>query len=270
VRHPSANSPADGLTLGAHEFDAHEGKNPDQYDLWSKVSDTRCAPPASLPPRFLVRPELRNGADSYFVSHAFVVRSENGSEPIILTALHTLDELIKRKGIDCTEDNRAYTGHELPRHIEAVQLYDLAARNWMIAELGAAGNMLVLPGARIGGEEPYSQRDIAAFRAGPCRSLTPIGLAGADPVVGEPISLVARGIGGTKPDQFPAVVVELTESTMIFRFQGQELPPHTSGAPLMNSYGDVVGINVGGGSFGGRLFGHANQVTSIRRHLGWS
>jgi S1-C subfamily serine protease len=45
------------------------------------------------------------------------------------------------------------------------------------------------------------------------------------------------------------------------------MPKYSSGAPILDEDGCVVGINTGLGRFEGREFGHANPVSSIRAHL---
>ena len=188
----------------------------------------------------------------------------------MLTALHVLDELAKFNGVDCTDSNLAYTGRELPSLVTSVQLYDLFAPKWMLAELGTAGDMLPLPDARIGAIEPYSQRDVAAFRVAPSASIHPLRLAAALPAKGEPIWLAVNRGGGLRERTIQAIAVEITGQTLIFRFAaGATMPPHTSGAPLLNRAGDVVGINVGCGMLEGNLLGHGAHVSSMRRHLGW-
>lgn len=267
VKHPPPESR--GSSAGPHVFRAFEGIARERCMPWISVP-WPSAPAPVVSDRFVVRPEFRSGHDSFFGSHGFIVAAEDGSGPLMLTALHVMDELIKSKGIDCSEGNAAYTGQELPRHVTGVQLYDVFAPNWMIAELALAGSMLALPDARICSEEPYSQRDIAAFRVAPSASVQPVRLSAAPPAVGEPIWLAANLGAGTRERALQAVVVESTERTLIFQFaKGARMPPYTSGAPLLNRAGEVVGINVGGGMLDGYRLGHGNHVTSVRRHLGW-
>ena len=54
----------------------------------------------------------------------------------------------------------------------------------------------------------------------------------------------------------------------MFRYRdASDHPRFTSGAPLLNAAGEVVGINVGKGEIRGHTVGHANHVASLRRHL---
>jgi hypothetical protein len=180
-----------------------------------------------------------------------------------------MDELIKSRRIDCTSNNASYTGQELPRLVTKVKLYDVFAPQWPLAELGSASSMLVLPGARVADEEPYSQRDIAAFQADPTTRVSPARLAQNPPQVGEPLWLTFNAGKGAKSRTVQAVVVERTQRTLVFRYASAATQTtHSSGAPLLNSAGEVVGIVVGGGFFNGQRLGHANHVTSIRHHLG--
>jgi hypothetical protein len=267
VKHPMPGGHAAHLSTTVHRFRVFEGAPGHQYLPWLAVSQPKAIAPV-VPDRFVVRPQFCCGLDSYFGSYAFVVESEGGL-PLVLTALHVMDELIKSKRIDCTSGNASYTGQELPRLVKEVKLYDVFAPQWPLAELGSASSMLSLPDARVGDEEPYSQRDIAAFHADPTANVSPARLAEKPPQVGEPLWLAFNAGKGAKSRTAQAVVVERTERTLVFRYATAAVATHhSSGAPLLNSDGEVVGINVGGGFLNGQHLGHANHVMSIRRHLG--
>jgi hypothetical protein len=164
--------------------------------------------------------------------------------------------------------NDRYTGHELPAVITEVVLYDVFAPNWMLAELGSAGPMLVLPRARTDKEEPYSDLDVAAFWVRDATPFQRAPLALAAPAVGDPIWLAVRPVGDGSSRGCQAVVVESTSRTLVFRYaQAGSVPDYCSGAPLLNTAGEVVGINVGMGVLDGQHLGHANNVTSLRQHL---
>ena len=268
LAHPTAdnylNSHLKGIT---HHFTCYEGSAAEHIDPWFKVPEAYGSAP-QIPTGLVVRPEFCSGFDSTFGGYAFVVTAPGYSHPLLLTAFHVMDEMIKKKNIDATDQNPGYTGREMPEVISKVGLYDIYADNWMISSLGSAGAMLVLPGARIKDEEPRSDRDIAAFHIPEEKGLSPAPLAEKVPDVGDPIWLAAHRGKGQTGRTLAAVVVAQNDRSLIYRFLETKVPGYTSGAPLLNARGQVVGINVGGGSFKGQRFGHANHVLNIRRHLG--
>jgi hypothetical protein len=266
IEHPSPE--AREAPGGRHLFLAFEGVERELVLPWLAVPWST-APAPAIPDGFVVRPEFRSGPESFYGSYGFVVSKDN-KNALTLTALHVLDELAKFRGINCSDSNMAYTGCELPNQITSVRLYDPFAPNWILAELGTASDMLPLPNARICSVEPYSQRDLAAFRVVPSASIHPLRLAAAAPVVGEPIWLSVNCGRGVRERTIQAVVVEISSETLVFRFGIQTaMPPHTSGAPLLNRAGEVVAINIGGGILDQATIGHGAHVTSVRHHLGW-
>lgn len=218
----------------------------------------------SLQHSFVVRPVITAGRDCVLGSCAFAI--EYNDELFALTALHVLDELIKKRNIKTTENE--FSGEELPAIISEVDLYDVFATNWMTTRLGQASKMVVLPDSRLHEEEPKSDNDIAAFKVTDVGALKPARLAKQVPGVGENIWLVFIDNKIKRGRLYPAVVVETSDDRFIFKFDsGVKVPKGSSGAPLINAAGEVVAISVGGGCYMGYEFGHGNHVNNICRHL---
>jgi hypothetical protein len=269
VTHPGEDTLAGGLGIEEHLFKAYEGKPLHLFDSWLEVAHPPTSAPM-LPANFVVRPIFNAGHDASIGGYAFAALRQGDNRPLIFTALHVMDEMIKKQGIDTSNQNMHYTGKELPAVITEVNLFDVFAANWMMVPLGSAGPMLALPNARTGHEEPYSGHDIAVFhiKPGDAGNLNPVPLAAQKPNVGEPVWLIARH--HEEPDKriFKAVVVESTDRTLVFKFEGsEEKPKYSSGAPILNAAGEVAGINVGGGELKGKKLGHANHVENILNHL---
>jgi len=251
-------------------FECHEGQPPDGFLPWLEVPMAPDPPPALRHP-FAVRPEFCAGFESAFGGHGFIASLEGRPQPLALTALHVMDEMIRKKHIDCSTENEAYTGRELPAVITKVNLYDLFAPRWMMASLGQAGPMLALPDARMGEEEPYSARDLAAFEIADqatAAKLRPLPLAPGPPAVGDPLWLAARNDQALDRRIEKAVVVHVDEGSLIYRYErAEDGAKYSSGAPLINRLGQAVAVNVGGGRFRGARFGHGCHAGAIRRHL---
>lgn len=269
VKHPGPNAAAAHSVHipKAHGFKAVEGVPRNQYLPWLGVSQPVATAAPRVPDRFVVRPEFCDASGSFFGSYAFALRPDDGPL-LVITALHVLDELIRARGIDCLLSNAAYTGQELARTVRKVNLYDVFAPQWPLALLGSASSMLALPDARLGEEEPYCQRDIAVFLADTAAKLEARALAAAAPRVGEPIWLCFNTGMEAVGRAIQAVVVEHSEHALVYRFaQASLIATRSSGAPLVNGAGEVVGICIGGGAIDEKRFGHALHATSMRRHL---
>ncbi len=268
IAHPSSKHSLAHETIGqVHRFIAHEGTSSAPLAGWLEVPVPVAAAP-SLANGAVVRPEFCVGFESSFASYAFSVYNPTDGRPLLLTAIHVMDELLRKQGVDAHGDNAAYSGRELPAKLTHVNLYDVFAANWMLSFLGKTGRMLVLPGARLRDPEPRSDRDIAAFAIDDPSGLAPLQLSAAPPSPGDPLWLAASFGGGHSQRLFKAVVVEVWDQGMIFRYEDEaDGPKYTSGAPLLDSKGQVAALNVGGGRYGGKRFGHGNHVANIRSHL---
>jgi hypothetical protein len=254
-----------------HVFRPHVASASPDLASWLETPWPRnmlCGP--AVPAGFIVRPEFRCGPASFLGTYGFILAHDSSGLVILLTALHVLDELAKSHGIDCTIATPSRTECKLARLVDQVTMYDGLANKWWFEELGFARSMFVLPEARIGEEEPFCQNDIAAFNVEPSCLMAPGTLATHVPSLGEPVWLAANCYSADckiyKPIE--AVIVESTTCSLVYRFSSTAvLPQYTSGAPVINASGEIVGISAGAGAIHSHCFGHAIHVASIRNHL---
>jgi hypothetical protein len=265
IRHPVPGSYADRGETGNHEFVQAAGVDVSSMDVWAVAGDvTSVAPP--IPSHFLLRPEFV-AVDGQVSYGGFGFAAQVKTRVLILTALHLLDEVIKRSMIDCSAKNALYSGHELGACVRETRFYDALAARWPMAHLATSTSIVAFANARLGDDEPDSHRDIAAFCVKEGTRVNPQSLAPCVPEVGQPVWVIAVA-PESKRKQWGAVVVESTAKKFIFRFSRDvDLPKYSSGAPVVDRNGNIVGINAGYGRLAGRSYGHANHVGSIRCHL---
>jgi hypothetical protein len=119
--------------------------------------------------------------------------------------------------------------------------------------------MLLIPAARAFSNAD-SSKDVAAFLL-PGYTGKSLKVATQVPKAGDAVYLYARPRG---EDSLKLISGKVTQNTYAgleyvydsgkFNFAG------TSGAPVLNEAGEVVGINLGGGDSQGRQFGFANPL----------
>ncbi|MBX2796595.1 MAG: serine protease [Myxococcales bacterium] len=98
--------------------------------------------------------------------------------------------------------------------------------------------------------------------------LAPLPLAAADPKKGDSVWVAAR-VQQSTTRMWPAEVVEVSGTGLYYRFADSSLDlGATSGAPVLNAEGAVVGLHLGGGAMAdGALVGAANPVSSVRSRV---
>lgn len=119
------------------------------------------------------------------------------------------------------------------------------------------------------------RRDLAVFvvrEPGSARVLT---LADDIPQPDEPVFLLAQTADGSTPQLYPAVLSDIgSDNGTYLQYQftpeaglTDDLMVGTSGAPLFDADGAVVGVHVGGEAIEGTTLGYANAITSVRQAL---
>jgi hypothetical protein len=110
--------------------------------------------------------------------------------------------------------------------------------------------------------------DIAVFELDSSNNLPALRLSQTSPASGDRVWLYGRQRNSQVVELFPATVVRSDSQELRFVFDLNDIRlPGTSGAPVLNSAGEVVAINIGGVERAGKLMGYGNPVLSVRNHL---
>ena len=205
---------------------------------------------------FVVRPEFLVQGQPLAAGTAFAAKWEGEARPILLTALHLFGPA---GGL-----NFALAGEQLPGAVASVTLRDLATD----AEIGRGGSAILLRGCYPLGRDAAG--DVAAFWLTPDVRLSPVPLARELPNSGHRVWLAGQTIDAPNAPQqlFAATVSEANQTRLVYVFDRRIELQATSGAPVVNAAGELVGIHLGGGEQLGKSMGIANPVTSIREKLG--
>jgi hypothetical protein len=205
-----------------------------------------------MPDLFVLRPEFEVGADKKAGGKAFGVRVEGDPRRLAITALHLVENT---------------TGGP-PSGVKRVRF-----RNAFGAPtgdvIGSATSFVDLPGAAAHGQTS-SLGDVIAFWAADDSYFPTVSLASKNPAPGESVWLVCPILKGA-PEKLRfhhAVVDSVVEGDLVYWFDNAHLDiTDTNGAPVVNSNGEVVGINLGGSLEKGRMSGFANPVERFREGL---
>ena len=193
-------------------------------------------------------PLFHHGKQTLAAGTAFVVQMPEGT--FLLTAQH----LFGPAG-DLPRDLTPEETKQFVSSMSAVSLMHPAVKV-------ASSEMLLIPSAKKFSEDDAGH-DVAAFRLGNYKggALT---LAGALPGNGESVYLLAVPRGEQKLRLVPAKVIQAGVTALEYAFdEGIVNLGATSGAPVLNEKGEVVGINLGGGTMGSKTVGIADPVTSF-------
>lgn len=217
-----------------------------------KESAKQAAAPPQVPDRCILRPEFATKQGRFNAGTAFPIEVEGQPRLVVLTAVHLFGP---DGGLP-----KSIPAAELPDYINSVALYDA----FTDAQITRAGPMISIPDA-----VPFNRgegKDLAAFWASKDGKLNALRLAESRPKVGDTVWLAASVLGGAPPDQrLHRAVVRLSEASRLeYEYDNSQLNLRaTSGAPILNAEGNVVGINVGGR----KQFGTATALEAIKALL---
>lgn len=112
------------------------------------------------------------------------------------------------------------------------------------------------------------EKDLALFVVQGGTQLHVFEFAADMPRVGERIYMFARLRDAEEPALYPATVVEVTPKVLAYAYDDASLVLNgTSGAPVLDSGGHVVAMNLGGGQLKGKQIGTGNPASAMMREI---
>lgn len=218
-----------------------------------------CAAPPPAAQGAICRPVFQADGQTYSAGTAFVVDlPKPDSRTLLVSAIHLF-------GPDGGLEQQIPAA-ELAQRVSLVACQPLDS-----AEAWQGGRALTIPGALPMGEGPL--KDVAAFVLDTKSAATlpaRLKLAATPPKPGETVWLLAQVLEGAPVTQLlhRAVVRSSKDEGLQYEYENASLKlMATSGAPVLNADGEVVGINLGGGTLRGKLIGVGGSVTSMRSLL---
>lgn len=224
------------------------------FAVWLGGLALSLAQPA-LPKNVIFKPTFITGRESFTAGTAFVCAAKDGKRQLLVTAHHIfgtaggfeselawdqLNEVIKLTvGISMDDSSVHITSKK------ALRIRDAHA----LDRTGLAN-------------------DIAAFELNLQANQPVLRLAKTTPKVGDRLWLYGRQRGADKLELMPCKTVGSNTQELDYEFDDKTIKlAGTSGAPVVNSDGEVVAINIGGTEQKGKLIGYGNPMPSIVGHL---
>lgn len=201
-----------------------------------------------------VRPAFFAAGAEFSAGTAFVCVVDEGESPWMLTAQHLFGPA---GGL-----SQELAWSEMPTAVESARGFDSDGRRVL-----TAGPPLAIEGAKAMSEVAIDN-DIAAFPLRPPTQIHALPLATELPSVLDKVWLVGNVLGvDPRKQRFAAVVVEVSDTSMVYAFDAPLELTATSGAPVVNERGEVVAMNLGGGEQDGKTLGVGNPAPAIRARV---
>jgi hypothetical protein len=203
--------------------------------------------------KFILNPTFDTKVGTYSAGTAFPLSFEGENETLIITAFHNFGPAAGLK-----------------EQVKSEELPNFLIRTVFEAPFDKEVAIVSVKPIPVPGAAPANisvNKDLAIFIAPKDNDLPAAKLAVKKPAIGEHVWLASNLIKGAEMNKklHEAIVTLSSEKEVDYRFvtKGIDLKA-TSGSPILNSKGEVVGINLGGNKAAEDLVGVGNPAASIR------
>ena len=218
---------------------------------------TSCSPeresnvtPPDIHDNTILRLEFELNTETFRAGTAFAIEMED--ESLILTAYHLFGEA---GGLE-----KEIPATDLPYVLKKVTFRDAYNDEFC----GESEKVLKISDA----DTSSTDKDIAAFYYGEKMDANRLKLSSKLPKIGETVWLAAPTINDWETKLHKATVKSASNKRLIFEYEEEDIILNaTSGAPILNASGEVVGLNIGGGKQYSKTIGVANPCTSIEKMI---
>ncbi|WP_010249918.1 trypsin-like peptidase domain-containing protein [Acetivibrio cellulolyticus] len=202
----------------------------------------------------ILRPDFYLHGTDFEAGTAFAVEIPEKNASMVLTALHLF-------GPDGGLEEEIPSS-ELADNIQKVTFSDAFTGE----ACGECVEVLSIPDAEV---SSGVDKDIAAFYYGDDMKVPKLKISSKLPKKGETIWLAASVMTAPEDKKLHKATVRSASKKMLtFEYEDEGIMiTATSGAPILNSKGEVVGINIGGYEDGKTVTGCANPCTSFKEMI---
>lgn len=214
------------------------------------------APPAPPTPakEGLFKPTFLLANESWSAGTAFIVRGGDGKSAVLVTCHHLFGPAAGLEKQMSPEEIARDGRGAVALSMQDQKLIVVAPTYLKVADVRAM-------------DRQGTDKDMALFAVKDGEKLAAFEMAEKAANVGDVVYLFARARGADAPKLYRATVVESAANGLSYQFDETFDARGTSGAPVLDAQGKVVGMNLGGGDVQGKQIGIANPGTSVRQAI---